>query len=122
VSLEHHVASEPWPAQIRYVRHDGGGLQQMRQLLSMGLEDLIWSNGLGWVVEEVQALTHTGTHVHAPYHYSPTSAGKPARTIDQVPQAWCFAPGEWNGRWRTERVPAAVLPKANGTAKGEAPL
>ena len=25
--------------------------------------------------------------------YGPTSEGKPARTVDQVPLAWCFAPG-----------------------------
>ena len=54
---------------------------------------LAYSNGLGWAVEEVQAITHTGTHVDAPYHYGPTSEGKPARAIDQVPLEWCFAPG-----------------------------
>jgi kynurenine formamidase len=53
----------------------------------------VYSGGLGWAVEEVQALTHTGTHVDAPYHYGPTSEGRPARTIDQVPLEWCFAPG-----------------------------
>jgi kynurenine formamidase len=65
----------------------------MQQLLGVRPEDLIYSNGLGWAVEEVQAITHTGTHVDAPYHYGPTSEGKPARTIDQVPLEWCFAPG-----------------------------
>jgi len=93
VPLEHGAASEPLPAQIRYARHDGEGLQQMRQLLGVRPEDLVYSNGLGWAVEEVQAITHTGTHVDAPYHYGPTSEGKPARTIDQVPLEWCFAPG-----------------------------
>jgi kynurenine formamidase len=93
VPLEHRAASEPLPAQIRYARHDGDGLQQMRHFLGVKPEDLIYSNGLGWAVEEVQAITHTGTHVDAPYHYGPTSEGKPARTIDQVPLEWCFAPG-----------------------------
>jgi len=93
VPLEHQAASEPLPAQIRYARHDGEGLQQMRHFFGVKPEDLIYSNGLGWAVEEVQAITHTGTHVDAPYHYGPTSEGKPARTIDQVPLEWCFAPG-----------------------------
>jgi kynurenine formamidase len=31
--------------------------------------------------------------VGAPHHYRAMSAGKPARTIDQVPLEWCFAPG-----------------------------
>jgi kynurenine formamidase len=93
VPLEHRAASEPMPAQIRYVRHDGEGLQQMRHFLGVRPEDLVCSGGLGWAVEEVQAITHTGTHVDAPYHYGPTSEGKPARTIDQVPLEWCLAPG-----------------------------
>jgi kynurenine formamidase len=92
VPLEHQASSEPMPAQIRYARHDGEGLQQMRQLLGVRPEDLVYSNGQGWAVEEVQAITHTGTHVDAPYHYGSTSEGRPARTIDQVPLEWCFAP------------------------------
>src|SRR5438093_1613092 len=86
-------AAEPMPAQVRYARHDGEGLRQMRHFLGVRPEDLVWSGGLGWAVEEVQAITHTGTHVDAPYHYGPTSEGRPARTIDQVPLEWCFAPG-----------------------------
>ncbi len=93
VPLEHQAVSEPLPAQIRYARHDGEGLQQMRQFLGVRPEDLVYSDGLGWAVEEVQAITHTGTHVDAPYHYGPTSEGKPARTVDQIPLEWCLAPG-----------------------------
>jgi kynurenine formamidase len=93
VPLEHASPSEPAPATIRYARHDCEGLAQMQHLLGVRPEDLVYSGGLGWAVEEVQAITHTGTHVDAPYHYGPTSAGKPARTIDQVPLEWCFAPG-----------------------------
>jgi kynurenine formamidase len=93
VPLEHQAGSEPMPAQIRYARHDGEGLQQMRQFLGVRPEDLVYSNGLGWAVEEIRAITHTGTHVDAPYHYGPTSEGKPARTVDQIPLEWCLAPG-----------------------------
>src|SRR5262245_66377297 len=93
VPLEHQAASESAPAQIRYARHEGEGLRQMQQFLGVRPEDLVYSGGLGWAVEEVQAITHTGTHVDAPYHYGPTSEGQPARTIDPVPLEWCFAPG-----------------------------
>jgi kynurenine formamidase len=93
VPLESGAVSEPAPAQVRYARHDGEGLQQMRQLFGVRPEDLVYSDGLGWAVEEVQGLTHTGTHVDAPYHYGPTSEGRPARRIDEVPLEWCFAPG-----------------------------
>jgi kynurenine formamidase len=93
VSLEHNAASEPMPAQIHYVRHDGEGLEQMQRYFGVRPDDLVWSGGRGWAVEEVRGITHTGTHVDAPYHYGAESEGKPARTIDQVPLEWCFAPG-----------------------------
>ena len=93
VPLEDNAISEPMPARIRYVRHDGEGLQQMQQHLGVKPEDLVWSNGLGWAIEEIQAITHTGTHVDAPYHYAPTAEGKPARRIDELPLEWFLAPG-----------------------------
>ena len=93
VPLEHNAVSEPLPAQIHYVRHDGEGLEQMQRFFGVKPEDLVYSNGLGWAVEEIRGVTHTGTHVDAPYHYGPVSEGKAARTIDHVPLEWCFAPG-----------------------------
>ncbi|QDT49266.1 Kynurenine formamidase [Symmachiella dynata] len=93
VPLEHNASSEPLPAQIHYVDHAGEGLAQMQQFFGIQPEDLVYSEGQGWAVEQVQAITHTGTHVDAPYHYGATSAGQPARTIDDVPLEWCFAPG-----------------------------
>lgn len=93
VPLEHQSSSEPMPGSIHYVKHDGEGLAQMKSFFGVSEEDLVWSSGQGWAIEEIQAITHTGTHVDAPYHYGATSAGKPARTIDEVPLDWCFAPG-----------------------------
>lgn len=93
VPLEHESGSEPMPGKIHYVRHDGEGVEQMQRFFGVKREDLVYSQGLGWAIEEVQAITHTATHVDAPYHYGPVSEGKPARTIDQVPLEWCFAPG-----------------------------
>jgi kynurenine formamidase len=93
VPLEDSAVSEPLPPRLRYVTHEAEGLAQMRQFLGVRPEDLVLSGGLGWAIEEVQAITHTGTHVDAPYHYGPTSEGKPARRIDEVPLEWCFAPG-----------------------------
>lgn len=93
VPLQDGAASEPMPARIHYVDHHTDGLEQMQQLFGVRPDDLTYSGGLGWAVEEVQAITHTGTHVDAPYHYGPLSGGKPARRIDEVPLEWCFAPG-----------------------------
>ena len=93
VPLSHQAASEPLPASIRYIDHAGEGLAQMQQFFGIRPEDLVYSHGQGWAIEEISAITHTGTHVDAPYHYGATSEDKPARTIDQVPLEWCFAPG-----------------------------
>ena len=93
VPLQDGAVSEPLPAQIDYVTHDQKGLQQMQQFFGVKPEDLVYSDGEGWAIEHVNAITHTGTHVDAPYHYGAQSEGKPARTIDQVPLEWCFAPG-----------------------------
>lgn len=93
VPLEHQAVSEPMPASIRYITHEAEGRAQVQKFFGVKSDDLVYSNGLGWAIEEIQAITHTGTHVDAPYHYGPTSEGKPARRIDEVPLEWCFAPG-----------------------------
>jgi kynurenine formamidase len=93
VPLEHMATSEPMPARIEYIDHAGKGLQQMQQFFGVTPEDLPWSEGKGWAIEELTAITHTGTHVDAPYHYGATSGGQLARTVDEIPLEWCFAPG-----------------------------
>lgn len=49
--------------------------------------------GVHSAMERVSLSTHAGTHVDAPIHYGPTSEGKPARTIDQMPLEWFYGPG-----------------------------
>ena len=93
VPLSHQAVSESLPASIHYVTHEAEGLEQMKQFFGVRERDLVWSQGLGWAIERIEAITHTGTHVDAPYHYGPMSQGKPARRIDEVPLEWCFAPG-----------------------------
>ena len=93
VPLESGAASEPLPAKIDYVTHEDEGLAQMREFFGVEADDLVYSDGLGWAIERIEAITHTGTHVDAPYHYGPCSEGRPARRIDEVPLDWCFAPG-----------------------------
>jgi kynurenine formamidase len=50
-------------------------------------------DGVGLAWEDVRMQTHHGTHVDAPWHYGPTSGGKPARTIDELPLDWFVGPG-----------------------------
>lgn len=47
---------------------------------------------LGWANDVITLSTHGTTHVDAPWHYGPTSAGLPAKTIDEVPLDWCYGP------------------------------
>jgi kynurenine formamidase len=92
VPLEDQAVSEPFPASIRYIDHAEGG-RQMEALFGVRREDLVYSDGNGWAIEEISAITHTGTHVDAPYHYGATSGGRPALRIDELPLDWFYAPG-----------------------------
>lgn len=49
--------------------------------------------GLGWANDHISLSTHGTTHVDAPWHYAPTSEGKPARTIDELPLEWFYGDG-----------------------------
>jgi kynurenine formamidase len=91
VPLQHLAASEHLPARIRYITYDAEGLGQMQAVFGIKAEDLVYSEGRGWAVEQIEAITHTGPHVDPPYHYGPFSEGKPARRIDQVPLEMDFA-------------------------------
>jgi kynurenine formamidase len=81
---------EPMPHAIEYFDHlDTVAL--VRERFGLGAEH--WRDGLVWAHERVTLTTHSGTHVDAPYHYHPTSADAPARTIDQVPFRWLMGDG-----------------------------
>jgi len=61
----------------------------------LGLPFKLWpKNFTGWADDEIKKMgVHSTTHLDAPWHYSPTSEGKRAKTIDEVPLEWCFGPG-----------------------------
>lgn len=81
---------EPMPHQIEYFDHaDTVPLVTEK----FGLDASHWRDGLVWAHERVTLTTHSGTHIDAPYHYHPSSGGRPARTIDEVPFAWLMGDG-----------------------------
>ena len=43
--------------------------------------------------DNVETLSHAGTHVDAPWHFGPVVEGKPAKKIDEVPLEWCYGNG-----------------------------
>lgn len=78
-------ANEKMPHKIEYFDHTMT-VQKSQAVFGIGAE--YWRNGLGWADEVVTLSTHSGTHVDAPWHYSPTSAGAPAQTIDNLSLQW----------------------------------
>ena len=58
-----------------------------------GLQEEDFPEGSFSAVENVTLTTHSGTHPDSPWHYWPTSEGKPAKTIDQIPLEWCYGDG-----------------------------
>lgn len=77
---------------ITYVNHQESVPDLLGFFPGLTREEL--PDGAGWAIERVELVTHSGTHLDAPYHYHPTmDKGKPAMTIDQVPLEWCFQPG-----------------------------
>lgn len=61
----------------------------------LGLPKRLFPKGFdGWADDTIKKMgVHSTTHIDAPWHYSPTVEGKPAKTIDQIPLDWCFGEG-----------------------------
>jgi kynurenine formamidase len=89
VPLE-NFASEPWPPTITYWDHEEGA-RNLGMSENVGADEFPDGIGLAW--EKVEAITHAGTHLDAPWHFGPLSEGKKAKTIDEVPLEWCYGDG-----------------------------
>ncbi|MGH7782872.1 MAG: cyclase family protein [Candidatus Binatia bacterium] len=79
------TASEPTPPRVRYVSH--------RQCAEMwqqmfGIPPAALPAQSGFAGEIIEASSHAGTHLDAPWHYAATSEGEPAWTIDEIPLSW----------------------------------
>ena len=75
------------------VRHSGHRAGARAIWLLFRLRRRHLRGGLGWANDHISLSTHGATHVDAPWHYAPTSEGKPARTIDELPLEWFHGPG-----------------------------
>jgi len=75
---------------IQYFDHEEGA-RTLGKALGLAQEDFPEGIALAW--ENYQGITHMATHLDAPWHFGPTSEGKPAKTIDQVPLEWCINDG-----------------------------
>ena len=61
--------------------------------LLFGLTPKYLRGGLGWANDTIALSTHGTTHVDAPWHYAPTTEGRKARTIDELPLEWFYGDG-----------------------------
>ncbi|MFI0421584.1 cyclase family protein [Spongiactinospora sp. 9N601] len=78
--------SEATPVTVELLDHRTGAIV-------LGLNPDDFPDGMAISNETVTLTTHTGTHMDAPLHYGPLTAGRPAKSIDQVPLDWCHGPG-----------------------------
>src|SRR5919198_3866138 len=82
---------EPRSPEITYWDHHDWA--RRTSVLLDGVPPSEFPGGHMLAMDWVSASTHSGTHVDAPLHYGPTTAGQPARSVDQVPLEWCYADG-----------------------------
>ena len=113
-------APELLRTEIDYQDH-AAGAAQIEQMF--GLPSDLLRDGEGWSVEFFTRFgTHNSTHLDAPYHYNSTIAGKPARTIDELPLDWFLRPGvvlDFHERADGETIEPTDLEAALGAAGHE---
>jgi kynurenine formamidase len=94
VTIEHDAVSEIVPPKIEFRSHTGAGLEFFKEAFGIEESDLVWSGGTAPGDEIFTFMSHTGTHVDAPFHYGPTTAdGSPAQSIDELPLEWFHGDG-----------------------------
>jgi kynurenine formamidase len=82
---------EPLRTEIEFEDH-AAGAQEVEALL--GVPSRLLRDREGWATETFTRFgTHNSTHVDAPWHYNSRIGGERARTIDELPLDWFFAPG-----------------------------
>lgn len=94
IAIEDGLPCDPPPQipHIRYMDHKSMAAEMASFYKGATVDDL--PGGNGWAVDFVDACTHAGTHIDAPYHYYPTmNGGERAWTIDEVPLEWCIGDG-----------------------------
>ncbi len=85
---------DPWFMRIK-VKHKSHKQSLFLIKYFLGLnKKYLPKNWQGWADDKILKMgVHATTHIDAPWHYNPTVAGKPAKTIDQVPLEWLYGDG-----------------------------
>lgn len=82
--------SEPIKVEVTHQDHKGS-VEAVKSFF--GCEEADLPQGLGWANDMVNMISHSGTHVDAPWHYFPTTEGRRAQTIDELPLEWFYGDG-----------------------------
>lgn len=91
ISLPHENAgTEPYPPTIEFSSHEAGA-ERLAKLAGVEPDD--FPNRMALGTDRVSGSSHSGTHIDAPFHYSPVCEGKSSKTVDQVPLEWCYSDG-----------------------------
>ncbi|BDD04372.1 cyclase family protein [Aureibacter tunicatorum] len=85
--------NDPWFMKVKIKHKPHRKAKWLIRLL--GLPFKLFPKGFeGWADDTIQKMgVHSTTHIDAPWHYSPTTAGKRSKTIDEVPLEWCYGKG-----------------------------
>lgn len=78
------------PCEIAYMSHEEAAGKRGSALAIP--EDALVDNRM-LASEILRVHTHAGTHLDSPWHFAPTSEGKPSKTIDLIPLDWCYGDG-----------------------------
>lgn len=85
--------NDPWFMKVRIKHKPHKKAKWLIRLL--GLPFKLFPKGfVGWADDTIVKMgVHSTTHIDAPWHYSPTCKGKPAKTADEIPLDWCYGEG-----------------------------
>ncbi len=85
---------DPWFMRVK-IKHKAHNKAYLIIRYFLGLPKRLFpKNFQGWADDTITQMgVHSTTHIDAPWHYSPTVAGKPAKTIEQISLDDCFADG-----------------------------
>jgi kynurenine formamidase len=88
-----YYPNDPWFMKVKIKHKSHKAAKWLLRFLGLPFK-LFPKNFEGWADDTIKKMgVHSTTHIDAPWHYSPTVAGKRAKTIDQIPLEWCYADG-----------------------------
>lgn len=85
--------NDPWFMKVKIKHKPHRKAKWLIRILGLPF-NLFPENFIGWADDTIKKMgVHSTTHIDAPWHYSPTVNGEPAKTIDQIPLDWCYGDG-----------------------------